>query len=262
MDKKIFSFVVILSWCLCFVPTNQGLCAQSVSAENSRVEQEITSEGGGGLELNLPYGYRDFIPGVTAKISLPLELHPWENPSVQDVATAIKLYWSNRLQVYGGNVSFGGPTSLFTTAAPTMTVNPLAAFSFPAASVTVGLPGFNGSSAVYGGAVVASLGKGFAKDRISLWATGSQQKRFFGGLAVPLTLGEVQLQFSSAVGVWFLEDRSCTATDTLAPKSCWMRPTSHLAPSETKTSSASIIPSYSTEAIFSRKAGSPALSSP
>ena len=207
MDKKIFSFVVILSWCLCFVPTNQGLYAQAVSAENSRLEQEITSEGGGGLELNLPYGYGDFIPGVTAKVSLPLELHPWENPSVQDVATAIKLYWSNRLQVYGGNVSFGGPTSLFTTAAPTMTVNPLAAFSFPAASVTVGLPGFNGSSAVYGGAVVASLGKGFAKDRISLWATGSQQKRFFGGLAVPLTLGEVQLQFSSAVGVWFLEDQ-------------------------------------------------------
>ena len=207
MEKKILSFVVILSWYLCFAPANQGLFAQAVSATNSGMEQEITSEGGGGLELNLPYGYGDFIPGVTAKVSLPLELHPWENPSVQDVAATIKLYWSNRLQLYGGNVSFGGPTSLFTTAAPTMTVNPLAAFSFPAATVTVGLPSFSGSSASYGGAVVASLGTGFAKDRINLWATGSQQQRFFGGLAVPLTLGEVQLQLSSAVGVWFLEEQ-------------------------------------------------------
>ena len=99
MEKKILSFVVILSWCLCFAPANQGLFAQAVSATNSGMEQEITSEGGGGLELNLPYGYGDFIPGVTAKVSLPLELHPWENPSVQDVAAAIKLYWSNRLQL-------------------------------------------------------------------------------------------------------------------------------------------------------------------
>lgn len=207
MKKKKLSPVLILIWSFCFVFTNYKLFAQTFSAENSKVEQEVASTGGGGMEFSLPYGYATFIPGVTVKLSLPLELHPWENPSVQDMAAAVKLYWSNRLQVYGGNVSFGGPTSLFTTAAPTMTVNPLAAFSFPAATVTVGLPGFSGSSASYGGAVVASLGKGFAKDRVSLWATGSQQNRFFSGLALPVNIGEVQLQVSAALGIWFLEEQ-------------------------------------------------------
>lgn len=206
MKKKNFSHVLILIWSFCFVFTNQELVAQTSATENSQVEQEVASTGGGGMEFSLPYGFAAFVPGVTAKVSLPLKLHPWENPSVQDVTAAMKLYWSNRLQVYGGNVSFGGPTSLFTTAAPTMTVNPLAAFSFPAATVTVGLPGFSGSTASYGGAVMASLGKGFAKDRISLWATGSQQKRFFGGLALPLNIGEVQLQVSATLGIWFLEE--------------------------------------------------------
>ena len=206
MKKKKLSHVLILIWSFCFVFTNHELFAQTSSAENSPVEQEVASTGGGGLEFSLPYGYATFVPGMTAKMSLPLELHPWESPSVQDVAAAMKLYWSNRLQVYGGNLSFGGPTSLFTTAAPTMTVNPLAAFSFPAATVTVGLPGFSESAASYGGAVVASLGSGFAKDRVSLWATGSQQKRFFGGLALPVNMGEVQLQVSAALGIWFLEE--------------------------------------------------------
>lgn len=206
MKKKNFSCVLILTWSFCFVFTNHELFPQTSSAKTSKVEQEVTSTGGGGMEFSLPYGYAAVVPGVTVKASLPLELHPWEKPSAQDVAAAMKLYWSNRLQVYGGNLSFGGPTSLFTTAAPTMTVNPLAAFSFPAATVSVGLPGFSGSSASYGGAVVASLGTGFAKDRISLWATGSQQKRFFGGLALPLNIGEVQLQVSAALGIWFLEE--------------------------------------------------------
>ena len=207
MEKTIFSFLMMLAWSFLLVSGNQGLFAQSTHSGGSRVEQSITSEGGGGLEFSFPYGYAAFIPGVTTKLSIPLEIHPWQNPGIHDVAVGLRLYWSNRLQVYGGNLSFGGPTSLFTTAAPSLTVNPLAAFTFPAATVAVGLPGFSGSSAAYGGAVVASLGKGFAKDRIGLWATGSQQKRFFGGVSIPLNVGDAQLQLSSALGIWFLEEK-------------------------------------------------------
>lgn len=214
MEKTLLSFVIMLTWSFLFFPGNQVLFAQSTYSGSSRVEQDLSSEAGGSLEFNLPYGYTAFIPGVTAKLSLPLEIHPWQNPRFQDVPVGLKLYWSNRLQIYGGNLSFGGPTSLFTTAAPSMTVNPLAAFSFPAATVTVGLPGSAGGSETYSGAVIASLGDGFAKNRISLWATGSQQKRFFGGVAVPVNIGDVQLHFSSALGIWFLEEKLLDLDDS------------------------------------------------
>lgn len=214
MEKTILSFVMMLTWSFLFFPGNQVLFAQPTHSESLWMKQDLSSEGGGSLEFSLPYGYTAFIPGVTAKLSLPLVIHPWQNPRILDVAVGLKLYWSNRLQIYGGNLSFGGPISLFTTATPSLTVNPLAAFSFPAGTVTVGLPGSGGGSDVYGGAVVASLGDGFAKDRISLWATGSQQKRFFCGMAVPFNVGDVQLHFSSAVGIWFLEEKLSDLDDS------------------------------------------------
>lgn len=181
--------------------------APLLTGESESVEQRIFAIGGGGLEFALPYGYVNFLPGVTARASLPLDLHPWKAPVGEEVAAAVRLHWGNRLMIYGGNLSFGGPTSLFTTAAPTMTLNPLASFSFPTATVSVGMPGFSGSTAPYAAAVVASLGRGFAKDRVSLWAVGSEQGRFVVGMGIPFRLGEGALSLSTAAGAWFLEGR-------------------------------------------------------
>lgn len=177
------------------------------------VEQTISSQGGGGVEITIPYGYADFLPGIQAKLNLPLEIYPWTSPKAKDIASGIKLHWGNRLILYGGNLSFGGPLSLLTSAAPTMTLNPLGAFSFPAPSLTVGMPSFSEASSPYGAALVASVGKGFAKDRVNLWVTGSERKRFFGGVAMPFHWGTVNLNLSSAVGVWFLENNLLSLTD-------------------------------------------------
>lgn len=190
------------------------LLAPAAFGEDSPLEQKVSAGSGGGIEFSVPYGYLDFLPGVTVRASLPLELHPWKEPVLEDVAVAGRLHWGNRLMVYGGRLSFGGPTSLFTTAAPTMTLNPLSSFTFPAAAVSVGMPGFSGSTAAYGGAVVASLGKGFAKDRVRLWATGSQRKRFFAGATVPFQVAGAALSLSSAAGIWFLEESLPSLADS------------------------------------------------
>ena len=190
------------------------LLAPAVFGGNSPLEQQASATAGGGIEFSLPYGYLDFLPGVTVRASLPLELHPWKEPALDEVAVAGRLHWGNRLMVYGGQLSFGGPTSLFTTAAPTMTLNPLAGFAFPATTVSVGMPGFSGSSAPYGGAVVASLGTGFAKDRVRLWATGSQRKRFFAGATLPFQVAAVELSLSTTAGVWFLEENLPSLEDS------------------------------------------------
>lgn len=183
------------------------LLAPTVFGAISPLEQKVSATAGGGIEFSLPYGYLDFLPGVTVRASLPLEMHPWREPALDEVAVAGRLHWGNRLMLYGGQLSFGGPTSLFTTAAPTMSLNPLAGFAFPATTVSVGMPGFSGSTAAYGGAVMASLGKGFAKDRVRLWATGSQRKRFFAGVTVPFQVAAVELSLSTTAGVWFLEGK-------------------------------------------------------
>lgn len=170
-------------------------------------EERLASKGASGVELGIPYGYMNFLPGVTAKVALPLEIYPWEKPRGEDVAAALRLHWGNRLMIYGGNISLGGPTSLFTTAAPSLTVNPLGNFSFPASTVTVGMPSLGGSAAPYGGAVVVSLGRGFAKDRINIWATGSEKKRFFTGFNLPFQIKKVNFVLSSAFGFWLLEEQ-------------------------------------------------------
>lgn len=190
------------------------LLASAGFGENSPLEQKVSAGGGGGIEFSLPYGYVDFLPGVTLRASLPLEIHPWKEPALDELAVAGRLHWGNRLMVYGGRLSFGGPTSLFTTAAPSMTLNPLSSFTFPTAVVSVGMPGSSGSTAAYGGAVVASLGKGFAKDRVGLWATGSQRKRFFAGATFPFQVAGAELSLSTAAGIWFLEENLSSLEDS------------------------------------------------
>lgn len=168
--------------------------------------QKVQVKGGTGVELAIPYGYVNFLPGIRVKTVLPLDLHPWEKPWEKKVATALSFHWGNRFIMYGGNISFGGPTSLFTRAAPSLTANPLGNFSFPATTITVGMPSYSESAADYGVAMVASFGKGFAKDRINIWVSGSENKRFFSGFNIPLRVKAVNLGISSAVGLWLLEE--------------------------------------------------------
>lgn len=214
MKKNLLLILCLWTWCLGFVSLGTKAFSSQLVFGDKVVEQTTSSQGGGGMEITIPYGYVWGLPGIQAKVSLPLEIYPWIPPEAKDIASGIKLHWGNRLILYGGNLSFGGPPSLLTSAAPTMTLNPLGAFSFPASSLTVGMPGLSEASSPYGAALVASVGKGFSKDRVNLWVAGSEKKRFFGGVAMPFQWKTVSLNLSSAVGVWFLQNHLLSLEDS------------------------------------------------
>ena len=64
------------------------LRAPTVFGAISPLEQKVSATAGGGIEFSLPYGYLDFLPGVTVRASLPLEMHPWKEPALDEVAVA------------------------------------------------------------------------------------------------------------------------------------------------------------------------------